>query len=64
MWLDCMVLQRILLFAGLATKLAFNTTYHLQTNGQNRESQQDIGGHVEDVCDALSEEVGRVSPFG
>lgn len=30
----------------------------------NRESQQDIGGHVEDVCDASTMEVGRVSPTG
>jgi len=30
----------------------------------NREGQPDIGGHVKDVCDASTEEVGRVSPFG
>jgi len=29
-----------------------------------REGQHDIGGHVEDVCDASVAEVGRVSPLG
>ena len=30
----------------------------------DREGQQDIGGYVEDVCDALVAEVGRVSSTG
>jgi len=31
---------------------------------KNREVKQDIGGHVEDVCNASATEVGRVSSFG
>jgi len=31
---------------------------------KDREGHQDIGGHVEDVCDASIADVGRASPFG
>lgn len=48
------------LFAGLEIKLAFSTTYHSQRYGQI-EGQQDIGGYVEDVFDASTMKVGRVS---
>jgi len=30
----------------------------------SKEGQKDIGGHVEDVCDALAVKVGRVSSIG
>jgi len=31
---------------------------------KDREGQQDIRGHVEDICDESIKEVGRVPPFG
>jgi len=37
--------------------------YHNLSSGDiwtDREGQQDIGGHVEDVCDASTVKVGRV----
>jgi len=41
------------LFAGLGTELAFNTTYHLQTNGHkkrvNRNLKEKVGG-VSSIC--------------
>jgi len=46
------------LFAGLGTELAFNTTYYPQNKWAYKEDQQDIGGHVEDVCDEVVEEMG------
>jgi len=44
------------LFAGLGTKLAFSTDRWIY-----KEGQQDIGGHVEDICDLSAVKVGRVS---
>jgi len=44
----------------------FGLQYNLSSADRwtDREGQKDSGGHVEDVCDALAVEVGRVSPLG
>lgn len=48
------------LFVGLGKILAFSKNYHSQTYGKTKEGQQDIGRHVDDVCDASSKDMGGV----
>ena len=49
-------------FGGFGTYFQYNLSF--TDRWTDREGQQDIGGHVEDVCDASTMEVGILSTIG